>query len=89
MDHLQVGNQSLLLFISCTEVNSFLCLKYFLKKYEEFGDFRLKLSYSLIHNELLYTRRDRDKLETLKNIKRVHHLETAPPHAKKWKGLGF
>ena len=37
-------------FISCTEVNSFLYHKYFLKKYEEFGGFRLRLVYSLTHN---------------------------------------
>ena len=37
-------------FIACTEVNSFFCLKYFLKNYEEFKVFRLKLAYILIHN---------------------------------------
>ena len=38
-------------FIACTEVNSFFCLKYFLKNYEEFKVFRLKLAYILIHND--------------------------------------
>ena len=50
MDHPHVVNQSLLLFISRTEVNYYFCLKYYLKKYEEFMGFRLILDYSLIQN---------------------------------------
>ena len=73
-------------FISSTEVNSFLYHKYFLKKYEVFGGFRLGLVYSLTHNQLLYTRNDRYNLEALRNNKRVHHLDTAPSHAKKQRG---
>ena len=44
MDHPQVGKHSLHNFIACTEVNSFLCLKYFLNKDEEFSVFRLILA---------------------------------------------
>ena len=73
-------------FIACTEVNLFLCLKYFLKKDEEFRVLRLILVYSLIHNEFLGNRSDRDNLETLSKKKGVHYLETAPDHAKKWRG---
>ena len=73
-------------FISCTEVNSFLCLKYFLKKDEEFRVFRLILSYSLIRNEFLGNRSNRDNLEGLRKKKRVHNFETAPAHANKRRG---
>ena len=60
----------------------FLCLKYFLKKYEQFRVFGLRLAYILIHNELLVNRSDIDKLEGLINQK----METAPAHENKWRG---
>ena len=85
MGHPQVGNQSLFLFIACTEVNSFLCPKYFLKKYEEFMFLVLILAYSLIKNEFLGNRSYRDNLETLRNKKRVRNLETETAHANKQK----
>ena len=76
-------------FIACTEVNSILCLRYFLKKDEEFRVFVLRLDYSLIHNEFLGNKSDIYNLETLRNNKRVHHLDTAPSHAKKWRASGL
>ena len=71
--------------IACTEVYSFLCLKYFLKKDEEFRVLRLRLAYIRINNELLGNRSDIDNLEGIRKKKRVHHLETEPAHAKKWR----
>ena len=73
-------------FIACTEVNSFLCFEYFLKKDEEFRGFRLRLYYSLTHNEFLGYSSDRYNLENLRNNKGAHHLETEPSHANKWRG---
>ena len=76
----QVGNQSLCLFISCTEVSQFLYLKYFLNKDEVFRGFILILYYSLIQNEFLGNSSDIGNLESLIENKRVHHLKTAPAH---------
>ena len=76
-------------FIACTEVNSFLCLKYFLNKDEEFSVFRLILAYNLIHIFFLGNRSDRDNLEKPWKNQRVHHLETAPSHAKEWRGSNW
>ena len=59
MDQPRVGNHNLCIFIACTEVNLFLCINYFLKKDKEFGVFRLRLAYSLIHNESLGTKSDK------------------------------
>ena len=82
-------SESLPFYISCTEVNSFLCINYFLNKYEEFGGFILILAYILIHNEFFYTISDIDNLYIIIKNKRVHHLETEPSHANKGRGLGL
>ena len=44
------------------------------------------MDYSLIHNDFLGDRSDIDNLETTRKKKGVHHLETAPAHAKKCRG---
>ena len=49
-------------FIACTEVNSYLCIKYFLKKDGDFMVFRFKLAYILMHNELSGNRNENDNL---------------------------
>ena len=69
MDNPQVGNQSIHIFIECTEVNSYLCLEYFLNKGEEFRGFRLRLAYSFIHNEFLGNVSEKDNLEGLRKQK--------------------
>ena len=63
-----------------------MCLKYFLNKDEEFRYFRLRFAYSLIHNEFLGTSSDKDNSEGIIKGKKVHNLDTAPAHAKKWRG---
>ena len=72
--------------IACTEVNSILSLKYFLKNDEYFRVFRLGLDYNLIKNENLGNRSDKDNFEGIINKIKVHHFETAPAHARKWRG---
>ena len=86
MDHPQVGNQSLCNLIACTEINSFLCLKYFLNKDQDFMFLGLRLAYSIIHNRFLGSSSDRENLEVLRNKKRIHNLETEPSHINKWRG---
>ena len=57
-----------------------MCLKYFLKKYEELRVFRLILDYSLIHNELLGNISDNitwklsEKIKIKGAIIWIHHL---------------
>ena len=68
-----------------TEVNSFFCLKYFLKKDEYFRTFRLIFAYILIQNEFLVTRSDKYNLEGIKE-KRVQNLETSLAYAKNGQG---
>ena len=55
--------------IACTGLNSYLCINYFLKMDEKFKVLRLILVYIHIHNELLYIRSDKDKLEGLRKWK--------------------
>ena len=64
------GRSDSLRFYSMHRGNFFLCLTYFLKKDKEFRVYRLRLAYSLIHNELLGTRSDKDNLEVLRKKKR-------------------
>ena len=47
------------------------CLKYLLNKDEEYRFFGLILDSSLIHNELLGTRSDKDKLKGLRNKRKL------------------
>ena len=77
MDRPQVGNQSLRIFYS-THRDKFI-----------FKVFGLILDYSLIQNYLLGNRSDRDKLEGIRNKIKVHHLQTVPAHANKWRGSNW
>ena len=52
MDISQVGNHSIHIFISYTEVNSYVCLNYFLKKDKYFSFFLLIFSDGLIKKVL-------------------------------------
>ena len=63
MDISQVGNHSIHIFIPCIEVNSYLCLQYFLKKDKEFSFFISRLSDSLIHNDSSGDMTEKDNLE--------------------------
>ena len=86
VDYPQAGNQSLCIFLLCTEVNSYLCIKYFLRKGKKFSDFRSGVDYSLIQNELLGNRSEKDNLEGIRKRKKVHYLDTTRAHANKWRG---
>ena len=66
-----------------------MCLEYFLNEYEEFRGFRLILSYIIIHNNILGNRSDIYNLGVLRKKKKLHHLETAPDHAKKCRGSNW
>ena len=66
----QVDNQSLCIFIACREVNSYLCLRYFWEKDEEFKVFRLRLAYRLIHSQFWGNSSEKDNLESLRKWKK-------------------
>ena len=66
-----------------------MCLKYFLKKDEEFRVSRLILAYSLRNNDLFCNRRNIDNLETTIKNKSFRHLETELAHAKKLRDLNW
>ena len=72
-----------------TEVNSFFCIKYCLKKDEKFRRFRLILAYSLIHNELWVNRSYRDNLEGIGKNKKVHHFGYITFPYKEMEGVKF
>ena len=78
VDYTQVGNRIIHIFIARTEVNSYLCLKYFLKKEKKFRVFRSKLAYILIHTEFWGNNSEEDSLWGLRNQRKsiiwIKHL---------------
>ena len=75
-----VAHPSFYFFMACTEMNSYLAMKYFMKTDDKFMDFRKKMAMGLINNS--YT--NEKACGSPSNVRKrqlSHILETAHTHA--------